>query len=37
MLAPFAPHLAEELWRKLGHVVRAGWGFVRNPGPVRSV
>jgi leucyl-tRNA synthetase len=28
MLAPFAPHLAEELWAMLGHrdlVVRAGW------------
>jgi leucyl-tRNA synthetase len=28
LLAPFAPHLAEELWRKLGHessVAQAGW------------
>jgi leucyl-tRNA synthetase len=28
MLSPFAPHMAEELWEKLGHtggVVAAGW------------
>jgi leucyl-tRNA synthetase len=28
MLAPFAPHMAEELWERLGHeggVTRAGW------------
>jgi leucyl-tRNA synthetase len=28
LLAPFAPHLAEELWRKLGHessIAHAGW------------
>ena len=24
MLAPFAPHLAEELWRRLGHDAIAG-------------
>ena len=28
MLSPFAPHMAEELWERLGHaggVVAAGW------------
>jgi leucyl-tRNA synthetase len=37
MLAPFAPHLAEELWRKLGHDDTLAYAAFPVPDPALLV
>src|SRR4029453_3898339 len=37
MMSPFAPHLAEELWRKLGHGERLGDAASPGAAPAQLV